>query len=110
MKKFFERISKLFEVKSLITIAVTAAFTYMSIQGKIETQQFMTIFTVIISFYFGTQATKLTAASAVPVQTATQASTPTTVINESTSEEDDESIGDAEEKKAQPTAVGVYDF
>lgn len=57
--KFTQRIAKLFEVKSLITLAVTSAFTYMAISGQIETQQFMTIFTVIISFYFGTQASKL---------------------------------------------------
>lgn len=52
------RISKLLEVKSLITIATTAAFVYLSIINEIKPEQFLTIFTTIIAFYFGTQATK----------------------------------------------------
>ncbi len=52
------RISKLLEVKSLITIATTAAFVYLSITNEIKPEQFLTIFTTIIAFYFGTQATK----------------------------------------------------
>ena len=52
------RISKLLEVKSLITIATTAAFVYLSITSEIKPEQFLTIFTTIIAFYFGTQATK----------------------------------------------------
>ena len=52
------RISKLLEVKSLITIATTAAFAYLSITIEIKPEQFLTIFTTIIAFYFGTQATK----------------------------------------------------
>ena len=56
------RISKLLEVKSLITIATTAAFVYLSITNEIKPEQFLTIFTTIITtiiaFYFGTQATK----------------------------------------------------
>lgn len=52
------KISKLLEVKSLITIATTAAFVYLSITNEIKPEQFLTIFTTIIAFYFGTQATK----------------------------------------------------
>ena len=52
------RISKLLEVKSLITIVTTAAFVYLSITNEIKPEQFLTIFTTIIAFYFGTQATK----------------------------------------------------
>lgn len=52
------RISKLLEVKSLITIATTTAFVYLSITNEIKPEQFLTIFTTIIAFYFGTQATK----------------------------------------------------
>ena len=52
------RISKLLEVKSLITIATTAAFVYLSITNEIKPEQFLTLFTTIIAFYFGTQATK----------------------------------------------------
>lgn len=51
-----ERLAKLINVKSIITILLTIVFSYLSISGDIQPDQFMTIFTVIISFYFGTQA------------------------------------------------------
>lgn len=55
MKK---KIEKLIDVKSLVTIILTAIFGYLSIIGSILPEQFITIFTVIISFYFGTQYQK----------------------------------------------------
>lgn len=45
-------------VKSLVTLALTAAFVYLAVVGKITPDMFMTIFTVVIAFYFGTQAKK----------------------------------------------------
>ena len=56
--KFRDRLAKLIDVKTLVTFALTAAFVYLSIIGKIEPQIFMTIYTMIIGFYFGTQAEK----------------------------------------------------
>lgn len=56
--KLRERIAKLIDVKSIVTIMLTVAFTYLSIIGKVSTEQFLTIFTVIISFYYGTQYQK----------------------------------------------------
>ena len=53
-----DRIFKLIDVKSIITFALTAAFVYLSVTGKVEPQIFMTIYTVVIGFYFGTQAEK----------------------------------------------------
>ncbi len=58
-----ERLQKLLCVKSIVTIALTAVFCYLSIVGKLETE-FLTIYTTIIAFYFGTQATKDSAAKA----------------------------------------------
>lgn len=49
------RISNLLCVKSLVTLALTAVFVVLSLRGSIE-QDFMTVYTVIIAFYFGTQA------------------------------------------------------
>lgn len=57
-----ERIMKLLAVKSIVTIILTAVFAYMSITGVIGSDQFITIFTVVVSFYFGTQAEKVAAA------------------------------------------------
>lgn len=56
--KFRERIAKLIDVKTIVTFALTATFVYLSILGKIEPEIFMTIYTMIIGFYFGTQAKK----------------------------------------------------
>ena len=53
-----ERIMKLLSVKSIVTIILTAIFAYLSVMGRISGEQFLTIFTVIISFYFGTQTIK----------------------------------------------------
>ena len=55
---FFQRLARLLSVKSLVTVILTSVFAYLSIIGKVEPQQFMTIFTTIIAFYFGTQAKK----------------------------------------------------
>ena len=52
------RVSKLLEVKSLITLATTFTFVFLSITNKIKPEQFLTIFTTIIAFYFGTQTAK----------------------------------------------------
>lgn len=56
--KFRERIAKLIDVKTIVTFALTAAFVYLSVSKKIEPQIFMTIYTMIIGFYFGTQHEK----------------------------------------------------
>ena len=53
-----ERLSKLLTVKSIVTILLTLVFCYLSIIRVISPELFMTVFTVIISFYFGTQFEK----------------------------------------------------
>lgn len=52
------KIAKLIDVKSIVTLILTAVFSYLAIKGKISGSEFLTIFTVIIGFYFGTQAIK----------------------------------------------------
>lgn len=51
-------IDRLLTVKSIVTMLLTGVFCYLSATSKIESSHFMTIFTMIISFYFGTQAKK----------------------------------------------------
>lgn len=53
-----KRLSKLVDVKSIVTFVLTGVFSYLSIIQAIKPDQFLTIFTMIISFYFGTQAGK----------------------------------------------------
>lgn len=53
-----ESISKLIKVKSIVTILLTIIFSALSLRGEISGEQFLTIFTTIIAFYFGTQVGK----------------------------------------------------
>ncbi len=53
-----ERVARILSVKSLVTVTLTAVFAYLAIIGTISGEQFLTIFTTIIAFYFGTQAKK----------------------------------------------------
>ena len=52
-----ERLQKLLSVKSIITIVLTGLFCYLSVVDRLSTEV-LTIYTTIIGFYFGTQATK----------------------------------------------------
>lgn len=53
-----ERFARLIDVKSIVTLLLTAAFVYLSVIGVIDAAQFIAIFTVVIGFYFGTQYQK----------------------------------------------------
>ena len=53
-----EKLLKILSVKSIVTILVTLVFCYLSIVQAISAELFMTVFTVIVSFYFGTQFEK----------------------------------------------------
>lgn len=53
-----KRLAALISVKSIVTIALTAVFAYLAITGR-TSQEFMTVYTVIIAFYFGTQTQKI---------------------------------------------------
>lgn len=57
MDNIKKRLGNLLSVKSLVTLVLTGVFAYMSVAGKIS-QDFMTIYAVIIAFYFGTQSQK----------------------------------------------------
>lgn len=53
-----KRIATLLSVKSLVTLTLTGVFAWMAVANAIS-QDFMTIYAVIIAFYFGTQSQKL---------------------------------------------------
>ena len=53
-----KRLANLASVKSIVTVVLTGVFAYMATVGKIS-QDFMTIYAVIIAFYFGTQSQKI---------------------------------------------------
>ena len=48
------RLARLLCVKSLVTLILTVVFAVMALRGEVS-RDFMTVYTVIIAFYFGTQ-------------------------------------------------------
>ncbi len=53
-----KRLGALMSVKSIVTLVLTGVFAYLAIAGKIA-QDFMTVYAVVIAFYFGTQSQKV---------------------------------------------------
>ena len=53
-----DRIANLLTVKSIVTIVLTAVFSVLALRGSISGTEFLTLFTVVIGFYFGTQTEK----------------------------------------------------
>ena len=47
-----EKITKLIDLKSIITILITGTFIYGFVINKVNAEQFMTIATMIFTFYF----------------------------------------------------------
>lgn len=45
-------------LKSLVTLLLSGVFAYLAITGQ-TSQEFMTVYTVVIAFYFGTQTQKI---------------------------------------------------
>lgn len=58
MDKILKRLSNLISVKSMVTLVLTAIFAIMALRGDITGKDFLTIFLMVISFYFGTQSQK----------------------------------------------------
>lgn len=56
MEQLVTRICNLLCIKSIVTLTLTAVFAFMCIHGLVSVDQFLTVFTVVIGFYFGTQA------------------------------------------------------
>ena len=53
-----DRLAKLLTVKSIVTLMLTVGFSYLAVIKVIPYDTFMTVFSVIIAFYFGTQYEK----------------------------------------------------
>lgn len=58
MELLMKRLANLLTIKSLVTLIATAIFAVLAMRNDVSGDQFLTVFTVIVSFYFGTQATK----------------------------------------------------
>ena len=53
-----QRAYNLLSVKSLVTITLTAVFAVLALRGTVSGSDFLTVFLMVVSFYFGTQAEK----------------------------------------------------
>lgn len=58
MSNIVKRIGNLLTVKSIVTIMLAVVFSILALNGVISSEQYMTIFSVVIGFYFGTQYDK----------------------------------------------------
>lgn len=58
-EKIAKRVAALMSVKSIVTVALTAVFVVLALRGDVTGQDFLTIFLMVISFYFGTQSQKV---------------------------------------------------
>lgn len=52
------KLAKLIDVKSIITLIMTAVFACLAAKREISSDQFLTVFTTVIAFYFGIQHEK----------------------------------------------------
>lgn len=57
MELLYKRLAGLLSVKSLVTIALTITFCVLTVSGSIP-ENFINIYTMVITFYFVKQAEK----------------------------------------------------
>lgn len=58
MQEFIHNIAALFKVKTIISLVCIFVFAYLAIAQIITPDNVMTIVSMVIAFYFGTQAGK----------------------------------------------------
>ena len=64
METLKKNAANLLKVKTIVTLALTLVFCILALCGAISSGDFMTVFTVVIAFYFGSQVEKLAAKAA----------------------------------------------
>lgn len=47
------KLKNLIEIKKIIALTLTFVFCYLSITNKLAPEQFLTVFSLVIAFYFG---------------------------------------------------------
>ena len=57
MDNIIKRLANLLTIKSIVTVVLTIVFAALTLTGKLD-QGFMTIYTMVLSFYFGVQTVK----------------------------------------------------
>lgn len=55
MSDFLKNLAALIKVKTIVTLVVVAVFAVLAMQSKLQPDTVMTIVTMVVAFYFGTQ-------------------------------------------------------
>lgn len=58
MQEFVKNLAALIKVKTIVTLVVVAVFAVMALRGALQPDTVMTIVTMVVAFYFGTQTEK----------------------------------------------------
>lgn len=58
MKELFKKIAKLIDVKSIISLSLTFVFCYLALGNLVPIEIFISVYSIVIGFYFGTQYEK----------------------------------------------------
>lgn len=71
METLKKNLANLLKVKTIVTLLLTIVFCVLALIGEISSSDFLTVFTVVIAFYFGTQSEKKSAAAyTIPTEVA----------------------------------------
>ena len=58
MNDFLKNLAALIKVKTIVTMVVIGVFAAMALTGKFQPDTVMTVVTMVVAFYFGTQMEK----------------------------------------------------
>ena len=56
--EFIKNLAALLKVKTIVTMVVVAVFAVLALRGSVTADNVMIITSMVVSFYFGTQAEK----------------------------------------------------
>lgn len=55
MNDFWKNLAALIKVKTIVTLIVVVVFAILALRGGLQPDTVMTIVTMVVAFYFGTQ-------------------------------------------------------
>lgn len=58
VQEFWQNLAAFIKVKTIVTLVVIAVFAVMALTGQLQPDTVMTIVTMVVAFYFGTQSRK----------------------------------------------------
>ena len=58
VQDFWKNLAALLKVKTIITLVIIAVLAVLSINGSIDPDKYLTIYTMVVAYYFGNQSEK----------------------------------------------------